>query len=116
MFDVVGSIFNTGYRPDSIPGLAQGGARLFDDNYTELTLDTQAGINTLRYLADLITSGVSRIDSRNDFVAGKAAMLHETPAMAQLIRDANFSYAWDVAAFPQGPAGPATALQPYPMP
>lgn len=113
VFDVVGSVFSTA-TGQIVSWLAQGGARLFDDNYTELTLDTQAGINTLRYLADLITSGVSRTGSWNDFVAGKAAMLHETPAVAQLIRDANFFYAWDVAAFPQGPAGPATALQPVP--
>jgi len=93
---------------------AQGGTGLFDPDYTRLNLGSSQGIETLRYLADGFSHGAFRWGPWNDFASGKTAMLNETPAVIQLLRDAKMAYGWEVAALPQGPAGPATSLQPVP--
>ncbi len=113
VFDQVGGVFSS-ITGQIVYWLAQGGASLFDAGYTKLTLNTPAAIDTMRYLAEGMTRGVMRWGVWNDFAAGKSAMLNETPAVIQLIRQANMAYNWEVAALPQGPAGPATALQPVP--
>lgn len=111
--DRIGGVFS-GAVGNTVGWLAQGGARLFDKEYRELTLDTPEAIRTLEYLADGMTRGVFRIASWRNFAASEASMLFETPAVANLIRQSDMSSSWEVGALPQGPAGPATALQPVP--
>ena len=113
VLDRVGGTF-TGAIGNLVGWLAQGGARLFDPGYTTLALDSPEAIRTLEFIADGMTRGVFRIATWQVFAGDQSSMLFETPAVANLLRESGMTSRWEVGPLPQGPAGPATALQPVP--
>lgn len=107
--DQFGVQIDTGVERKLLTFLFQAGATIFDDDYQHLALGSDQGLQAIRYVQDGITQGLFGGSFPNRTAA---AMVDIPPSMVQYAGD---KLPFDVAALPQGPAGPATTIQPIPV-
>jgi multiple sugar transport system substrate-binding protein len=95
-----------------LPFLFQAGNYMFDANYNRFTLADASGVKALSYVQTALNDG-SFTTNASAFPKGIAGMtLDIPPAMLDYGAD---QIDFGVAALPQGPAGPATTIQPIPV-
>ena len=96
-----------------LPFVWQAGGRLFSEDYSRLALNSNEALAAVEYLADGRRRGIFQSRGVDQFIARTAAMHADIPPRLIALRSqADFN--WDVAAFPMGPAGSATVIQPIP--
>jgi multiple sugar transport system substrate-binding protein len=95
-----------------LPFIFQAGNNMFDTGYNRFTLSDASGVKALSYIQSGLKDG-SFVTTASAFPKGVAGMtLDIPPAMLDYKND---SFEFGVAALPQGPAGPATTIQPIPV-
>jgi len=110
VYNILGLAINRSIHEKLITWVFQAGNYLFDENYTRLTLIEDSGVQALTFIVEGLKEGVF---CTGGFSNGTAAMQVDIPpSMITFWTNANFNF--DVAALPQGPAGPATTIQPVP--
>jgi len=111
--DRFGTAISTGVHQKFLPFIWQAGGRLFDPDYTQLTLDRPEGLEAIEYVRTGYEEGVFTTGGIAQLVNGQVAMTVEIPPTMVQLRE-NASFEWEVAALPMGPAGAATTMQPVP--
>jgi multiple sugar transport system substrate-binding protein len=95
-----------------LPFIFQAGNSMFDPGYSRFTLADASGVKAVSYVQACLSDG-SFTTNASAFPKGVAGMtLDIPPAMLDYGTD---QIDYGIAALPQGPAGPATTIQPIPV-
>ncbi len=108
--DRFGAVIDTGIERKLLTFLFQSGGTIFDTEYRNLLLDREEALRAFRY----VQQGFREELFGGSFPKGTAGMIVDIPpSMIDFHKQVAFEF--DVAALPQGPAGPGTTLQPIPV-
>ncbi|HHW08765.1 MAG TPA: sugar ABC transporter substrate-binding protein [Firmicutes bacterium] len=111
VYDVFGASFDRNIRGKIITFIFQSGNPIFDEDYTRFELFNESGLRALSFVQNGVLEGAF---SSAGFANSTSAMhIDIPPSMLTFKESASFNF--DVAALPQGPAGPATIIQPVPF-
>ncbi|NLN18986.1 MAG: sugar ABC transporter substrate-binding protein [Firmicutes bacterium] len=111
--DVYGSWTDTRVEQKFLPFMFQAGAELFDEEYTTFRLVEEPGLRAIRFVQQALVEEII-INSTTPWYQGRCGMgVDIPPSMIDFGSQATFGF--DVAALPQGPAGPGTTIQPIPV-
>ncbi len=115
-YDLFGASINTVSSAKLLTWLFQAGNRIFDSNYTRFELGNEAGLQAIDFVQRGFIEEVFTTESSasRSFQNGIAAMAVDIPP-TMLTYKASAKFGFDVAALPQGPAGPGTTIQPIPF-
>lgn len=113
MYDRYGVAISTAINQKFLPFVWQAGGNIFDDDYTQLTLDSPEALEAIEYVRSGYQERVFGTGGVGQLLNGQTGMAVDIPPAMNNLRE-NASFDWDVAALPMGPAGPATTMQPVP--
>ncbi|HPK41295.1 MAG TPA: ABC transporter substrate-binding protein, partial [Candidatus Cloacimonadota bacterium] len=104
-YDVFGSTFAiSAWQFENL--LLQAGGRIMNDQLTEARFNSPAGIEAIKFMADLLNNEKTvylstGYDGQNDFLSGKIAMLESSSVTYAYLQESGIPFNLGVAAIPE---------------